>query len=72
MAHLSFQQYGKDVLSFIIYKNEKLVRFTDFHPIRNSEGFLYNVLLQKILFCDENNLLSNCSIHQSYVHECQI
>jgi hypothetical protein len=30
------------------------------------------VLLQKIPFRDEKNLLSNCNIHQSYVYECQI
>jgi hypothetical protein len=41
MVHPSFQQYGKDALSFIIYKNEKLVRrFINFHPIHNNEGFL--------------------------------
>jgi hypothetical protein len=34
--------------------------------------FFYNVLLQKIPFCDEKKLLSNCNIHQSYVYECQI
>lgn len=60
------------MLSFIIYKNEKLVRFTEFHLIHNSEGFFYNVLLQKIPFCDEKKLLSNCNIHQSYVYECQV
>jgi len=49
-----------------------LVRFTNFHPIHNSEGFFYNVLLQKIPFHDEKNLLSNCNIHHSYVYECQI
>ncbi len=72
MVHPSFQQYGKNVLCFIVYNNEKLVRFTNFHPIHNSEGFFYNVLLQKIPFHDEKNLLSNCNIHQSYVYECQI
>ncbi len=72
MVHPSFQQYGKDALSFIIYKNEKLVGFTYFHPIHNSEGFFYNVLLQKIFFCDEKNLLANCNIHQSYAYGCQI
>jgi hypothetical protein len=50
MVHPSFQQYGKDALSFIIYKNEKLVRFINFHRIHNNEGFFYNVLLQKISF----------------------
>jgi len=50
MVHPSFQQYEKDALSFIIYKNKKLVRFIDFHPIHNNEAFFYNVLLQKIPF----------------------
>jgi hypothetical protein len=30
------------------------------------------VLLQKLPFCDEKNLLSNRNIHQSYVYERQI
>jgi hypothetical protein len=72
MLHPSFQQYGKDALCFIVYKNENLVRFTNFHPTHNSEGFFYNVLLQKIPFHYEKNLNSNSNIHQSYVYECQI
>jgi len=72
MIHPSFEKYGKDSLSFIVYKNEKLVRFTNFHHVHNSEGFFYNMLLQKISFCDEKKLLSKQNIHRSYVHECQI
>jgi hypothetical protein len=72
MIHPSFEKYGKVSLSFIVYKNEKLVIFIDFHLIHNSEGSFYNMLLQKKSFRDENNLLSKHDIHQSYVHECQI
>jgi hypothetical protein len=36
------QQHKQDNLSFIIYKNINKVRFTNFHPIHNSE-FLKNI-----------------------------
>jgi hypothetical protein len=31
-------------LGFIIYENKKIVRFTNFNPIHNSEGFFKNIL----------------------------
>jgi hypothetical protein len=44
--HPSFQQYGQDnLVPFIIYKNEKLVSFIDFHPIHNNERFFFNMLI---------------------------
>ncbi len=39
MIHCPFQQHKQDNLSFIIYKNINKVRFTNFHPIHNSESF---------------------------------
>jgi hypothetical protein len=63
MIHPSFENYGKNSLSFIVYKNEKLVRFINFHPIHNNKGFSFNMLLQMISFCDENNVLSKHNIH---------
>jgi hypothetical protein len=50
MVHPSFQKYGKDALCFIIYKNEKLVRFTNFHPIHNSEGLFLQCVITKDTF----------------------
>jgi len=45
--HPSFQQYGQNnLISFIIYKNEKLVSFIDFRPIHNNERFFFNMLLR--------------------------
>jgi hypothetical protein len=39
MIHLSLNNMEKDSLSFIIYKNEKLVRLSDFDLIHNNECF---------------------------------
>jgi hypothetical protein len=50
MVHPSLQQYGQNIILFIIQKKEKLVRFTNFHVVHNSEFFFLNMLLRKILF----------------------
>jgi hydrogenase-4 membrane subunit HyfE len=50
MVDPSLQQYGRNSLLFIIHKNEKLVRFTNFHVVHNSEVFFFNMLLWKIPF----------------------
>lgn len=34
-----------------------LMRFTDYHPVHNSEGFWYNYLLEHVPFRDESELL---------------
>jgi len=31
--------FGKDDLGFTIYEKKKLIRFTNFHPMCNSEAF---------------------------------
>jgi len=65
--HPSFQQYGQDnLVSFIIYKNGKLVSFIDFHPNHNNERFFFNML--SLL---KTNFISEYNIHQYYVQECQ-
>jgi hypothetical protein len=34
-----YNTFEKDDIGFIIYENEKLIRFTNFHPVYNSEAF---------------------------------
>lgn len=50
MVRPSLQQYGQSSLLFIIHKNKKLVRFTNFHLVHNDEGIFFNMLLRKIPF----------------------
>ena len=45
-------------------------RFTNFHPIHNSEAFFFNVLLCTIPFRNENDLLSTTNIENSNIREC--
>jgi hypothetical protein len=47
--YLTYQPFEKDDNGFIIYENKKLVQFTDFHLVYNSNGFSFNILLQKII-----------------------
>ncbi len=55
MIHPSFEKYGKISLSFIVYKNEKLVIFIDFHFIHNKVFFTIcyykrNLFAMKIIY----------------------
>jgi hypothetical protein len=47
--YLTYQHFEKDDIDFIIYENKKLVKFTDFHLVYNSNVFSFNILLQKII-----------------------
>ena len=60
----------KDKLGFHIYETHKITRFTDFHPIHNSEAFFFNVLLRTIPLKNENDFLSATNIEQSFIREC--
>lgn len=46
-----------------------LVRFTDYHPAHQTEAYAYNVLLRKIAFSHESQLLSIDNLSQSYTKE---
>jgi hypothetical protein len=59
-------------LGYFVYTNNKITRFTDFHPTYSREGFFFNIVLQNICFRDEKELLSNQNKEQSYVYECHI
>lgn len=45
-----------------------MVRFSDYHPIKETEAYCYNLLLEHIPFRSENQLLSPCNT--SYYLEC--
>lgn len=59
---------GHDVTS----KDNRLVRFTDYNPKSQPEGFFYNLLLDRISFRNECELISETNCRQSYFTECII
>ncbi len=69
--YLTYQHFEKDDIGFIICENKKLVQFTDFHLVYNSNGFFFNILLQKNHFVIKNYFSKN-NVQFSYIHECQI
>lgn len=66
---LLFDNFGKA----LIPNKNKPVRFTDFHPINQSEAFFYNLLLQHVPFRrEEVDILSACNKSNTYLEECQV
>ncbi len=63
---------GQDDLGNFIYKGNKLIKFTNFHPTYNIKGFFNNILLQKVSFKNENEFLFTLNFEKNYVHECYI
>lgn len=65
---------GRDSRQNYIYKRlpNQLVRFGDYHPRNNQEAFFYNVLLSKIPFNDEADLLSPGNNTGTYMVECML
>jgi hypothetical protein len=63
---------GSDTTGAYIYKraHPASVRYTDYHPGNQPEGFFYNVLLGKVPFRLERSLLSAENLHDSYYVEC--
>jgi hypothetical protein len=57
-----------------VYATSHLVRFSDYHPAHHTEEYFYNVLLDRVPFCSEAELLSPLSINpsQSYFFECRL
>jgi hypothetical protein len=51
---------------------EQLVRFSDFHPAHNPEGYFYNMLLQHVIVRDEAALLSANNPDGTYFTECKL
>ena len=48
----------------------EIIRFTDYHPKSQPEGFFYNLLLERLAFLDEAEILSPENKRQSYQTEC--
>ncbi|KAL0038301.1 hypothetical protein WJX77_001290 [Trebouxia sp. C0004] len=57
---------------FALQNQKSLVRFTDYHPVSQSEAFFFNILLQKVPFRDENQLLSTENSSKTYFEECYL
>jgi len=49
---------GKDKLGFFLYKSEHLVQFTDFNPSKHVEPFIFNILLNNVVFFKKRELIS--------------
>jgi hypothetical protein len=61
------------ILGKYIHKRQspKLIRFTDYHPIKDTEGYWYNHLLKSVPFTAEADLLTpESNPDGSYFHEC--
>jgi hypothetical protein len=66
---------GMDGFDNLVYARlalDSLVRFSDFHPAHQIEGYFFNVLLQKYPFRFEADLLSPENSSWSYFVECQL
>jgi hypothetical protein len=63
---------GQDDLGNFIYKTNKLIRFTNFHPTYNIEGFFNKILLKNVSFRNENEILFTLYFEKNYIHECYI
>ncbi len=50
----------------------RLVRFSDFHPAHDPEGYCYSLLLRFFPFRHEDDLLSDANKSRTYYEECMI
>ena len=65
---------SRDSRQHYVYKrdNAQLIRFSDYHPKNSSEAFFYQLLLRKVPFRDEVQLMSEGNTSRSYLLECQL
>ena len=65
---------SRDSRQHYVYKrdNTQLIRFSDYHPKNSSEAFFYQLLLRKVPFRDEVQLMSESNTSRSYLLECQL
>lgn len=65
---------GRDQMGAYVHSASHLVRFSDYHPAHHTEGYFYNVLLDRLPFCSEAELLSPLSVNpsQSHFFECRL
>jgi hypothetical protein len=62
----------KDLLQGFVYSNKRVIRFTDYHPANHTKAYFYNVLLSKVPFKNENELLSPENTARSYFYKCRL
>lgn len=64
---------GQDVFGnniFAYRDTERVVRFTDYHPVSQTEAFFFNLLLQKVPFRSETDLLTPDNHSATYFEQC--
>jgi hypothetical protein len=60
---------GVDGIGNYMYENTKVVKFTNYNLLSDTESFVYNVLLQYIPFKDESELFSMENTCHLYILE---
>ena len=65
---------GVDLFDFFVWKMTQpfIIRFTGYHPVYQTEGFFYNVLLQNVVFRSEHTLISPANRTKSYFEQCYL
>ena len=65
---------GRDMLNNYVWKMAEpfIVRFTDYHPVYQTEPFFYNVLLQHTVFRSEAALLTPTNRSRTYFEQCYL
>ena len=65
---------GVDLFGFHVWEMAQpfIIRFTDYHPVYQTEGFFYNVLLQNTTFRSEHTLISPSNHSKSYFEQCHL
>lgn len=62
----------RDALNNEVHENRRLVRFTEYDPAHQTEAFFFNVLLRKLAFRNESQLISPENHTFSYFMECKL
>jgi hypothetical protein len=60
---------GVDGIRNYLYKNTKVITFTNYNPLTDAEHFFYKVLLQHIPIRDESELFISKNTRHSYILE---
>lgn len=70
----SKQLVGRGQLGNYVYASNHLVPFTNYHPAHHTEAYFYTVLLSRIPFLHEAELLSDPATNpsRSYFYECKL
>lgn len=58
---------GSDEFGNFLYINNRVVRFTEFSPLKEPEAFFYNILLQQVAFRDECDLFFHHQTQENHM-----